>query len=506
MLDRRAALLPLAVAACVRPAAYPCTDDAQCDLEKAGVCVAAQGYCAYPDEDCDSSLRFESRAPGSLADACADEPTASSSSGGEDEATGESGSTETTGAPSCGQAYAECCDEFECNGDLDCWGQACGCLQELVVGDAHNCLVRKGGAIECWGSNSLGELGRNDDGMYFADLAPVVDLPQPFVLASAAASTHTCMAASNGSLYCWGNNSAGQVDPDDPSPTIRTARRIDLDFGWSPEVVGVGPEHTCVAEGDRMFCWGGNEGGQLGWIDGIPGEVDTSMMVAPIVQIAAGFAHTCVRTGYDDDPADLHRVYCWGWDGSGLLGAGPQDDSSVIPVEVALDPGLVVVGIAASDLHTCAITAPPGDPDQREVSCWGDDTSGAVTGVGRSAVGTPMPVAGLPTTAWEEVSVGPTHSCASSEEAGAWCWGSNDLGQAVPTEPGGIVAPAAVDAFEDRGVVVYNAQPGRVHSCGATSDGSVTCWGCGVTGQLGEETIDCFEGGAWGAVRTVCEE
>lgn len=66
--------------ACLQRAGYACERDTQCDLDgQSGRCVTA-GYCAYPDAQCPSQLRYEANAPDDLGQRCVP-PAAVGSSG-----------------------------------------------------------------------------------------------------------------------------------------------------------------------------------------------------------------------------------------------------------------------------------------------------------------------------------------------------------------------------------------------------------------------------------------
>ena len=474
-----------------------------------------QGYCGYPDTDCLSGLRFEGRAPGGLGGTCVDrEPSegTSSESGTETGESAESGDTNdptgSTGNAACGGPNEECCDAFECNdASLLCFGGACGCMIDLIAGDTHTCVTSLDNHLECWGGNVNQELGRDERGQLSTELAPVLDLPQPLVIVSASARTHTCVVALGGDVYCWGDNTYGQSSPDVDDVVVSRAQRLDAaDLGWTPEAVGVGPGHTCIAEGTRVFCWGDNDLGQLGWESPEPQEVDTTEVAGAVVELAAGIGHTCARTiGEDPDATEDQHVYCWGYDGFGQLGAGPGDDSDTLPREVVLPPELGIAAIAASDWSTCVLAYEAADPSVRSVLCWGYDEDGVVTGVGGPPVEQPQPVEELPTGPWEQLSLGAHHACASSEDTGTWCWGNNETGAANPTAGPTIIGPTEVPVLRERDVLLYTSAAGGFHSCGIASDASVTCWGCGALGQLGDEWLFCDDNeGGWGSVRSTC--
>lgn len=101
--------LGISAGACAVPSAFACQSDAQCGSE--GECVS--GSCAFPDDECDSGLRYGTFAAPSLAGDCV-EPEVAEGSGTGESGTSESGSsteesesessgleseTETTGPP-----------------------------------------------------------------------------------------------------------------------------------------------------------------------------------------------------------------------------------------------------------------------------------------------------------------------------------------------------------------------------------------------------------------------
>ena len=96
--------------------------------------------------------------------------------------------------------------------------------------------------------------------------------------------------------------------------------------------------------------------------------------------VVAGGAHTCAH-GSDG------KVYCWGWNGSGQLGDG-TNTLRPTPVAVQAPAGVVLSGVVAGSLHTCALsTAGPA-------YCWGDNGYGQL-GDGRTATSIlPVIVAG----------------------------------------------------------------------------------------------------------------
>jgi alpha-tubulin suppressor-like RCC1 family protein len=71
-----------------------------------------------------------------------------------------------------------------------------------------------------------------------------------------------CATRTDGSLWCWGNNSTGQLA--DGTTTHRYApTRIGAATTWTSDYAP--GYHVCAARGDdSLWCWGNNANGQLG--------------------------------------------------------------------------------------------------------------------------------------------------------------------------------------------------------------------------------------------------
>ena len=113
--------------------------------------------------------------------------------------------------------------------------------------------------------------------------------------------------------------------------TIQRLRPRAVATGGIPfDHVTLGVFHTCgVTTGDRAYCWGWNSYGQLG--DGTSTNRVTPVAVATdlrfsSVNVGVVGAHTCGLT-------TSQVVYCWGRNGSGMLGDGTQIDRRT-PIKV----------------------------------------------------------------------------------------------------------------------------------------------------------------------------
>ena len=82
-------------------------------------------------------------------------------------------------------------------------------IESISLGRGHFCFITNKGALKCLGYNGYGQLG---DGTLADSNVPVDVIGMGSnVVAVSAGELHTCARTSNGSVYCWGRNSVGQI-------------------------------------------------------------------------------------------------------------------------------------------------------------------------------------------------------------------------------------------------------------------------------------------------------
>jgi alpha-tubulin suppressor-like RCC1 family protein len=124
----------------------------------------------------------------------------------------------------------------------------------VSVGGSTQCAV-VGGNVWCWGSPQKPPTQVLDG---------TTGSPFRSVTSVSAGSDHSCAIVSGGSIWCWGNNSNGQLG--DATTTARAfpVKVLDLTGVAATEVV-VGADFSCALKIDgTLSCWGNNTWGQLG--------------------------------------------------------------------------------------------------------------------------------------------------------------------------------------------------------------------------------------------------
>jgi alpha-tubulin suppressor-like RCC1 family protein len=140
----------------------------------------------------------------------------------------------------------------------------------------HTCAVRTDGTLWCWGRNSDGELGIGP-GASKNTPAQVGKATDWSLVSSGGYSTyHSCAVKTTGTLWCWGGNTSGQLG-DGTRISRDTPTQVGSATNWSD--VAPGSNHTCAVRTDgTLWCWGTNHNGQLG--DGT-GWMEAPTQVAP---------------------------------------------------------------------------------------------------------------------------------------------------------------------------------------------------------------------------------
>jgi alpha-tubulin suppressor-like RCC1 family protein len=187
-----------------------------------------------------------------------------------------------------------------------------------------------------------------------------------------AGGEHTCALRGDGTLVCWGQNSAGQLGM---APTVMSAspRPVLVQFPIDAGAVSIaklalgGFATYAIDTEQRLWTWGGNSHGELGIgaIDTAPHPVPALITLgndptAKVRAVAASFNAACAidTTG---------GLYCWG-DPSTLDAlvdggsAGPAHPSA--PALQQLGPGLLAGGVSGRQL--CFV-----DDTGALAACWG---------------------------------------------------------------------------------------------------------------------------------------
>lgn len=346
-------------------------------------------------------------------------------------------------------------------------------FSSMSAGGWHSCGVTTGGTTYCWGSGGDGQLGIGFRPPIFQTLASA---ETPLAVAGGRHFTqlssglfHSCGITATGEAYCWGVNESGQLgDGSYTSSLIPVA----VTGGHQFASITAGYFHSCgVTTGHGVYCWGDNYLGQLA--DGSIEPMGSSASPVVITKRDPVLFQT-VHAGLYHSCAvtTTLEAYCWGWNDAGQVGNGTT--SWVVTTATLVAGGRNFVRVAAGYRHSCG-TSPDG-----VAYCWGEGHL------------EPAPVAGGPfATANGALAAGASHTCALTPAGAAYCWGQNAYGQLGDGSTIDRATPVTVSG----GLSFATISAENVHTCGVTTGAVAFCWGLNRDGRLGADaTGSCANG------------
>jgi len=293
--------------------------------------------------------------------------------------------------------------------------------EEISSYGHHSCLTKSSGVIMCWGTDSSGELG-NDDNETATTNSPV-STSMPLSRTSLQTSSglhHTCSLMSDNSIWCWGDNSEGQLGIGSEVGETHLPTNTTLPFGRTAISVSSGSNFNCAILDDGSgVCWGDNSEGQIG--DGtnedrnVPTQISSLPLNRTLVAIGTGSGTACAIL-------DDGSVMCWGDNSDGEFGDGSTTSSNE-PTLTSLPPGRTAISIDVGSDHTCAIL------DNQKLFCWGLNDFGQIGDGTNSDRLSPIEVDFPSETNVSAVSTGAWHTCAITTTSQTYCWGKNSDGQ-----------------------------------------------------------------------------
>ncbi|AKT37437.1 EGF domain-containing protein [Chondromyces crocatus] len=291
---------------------------------------------------------------------------------------------------------------------------------------------------------------------------------EPLYLTVAAGQYHACAIRQDGTMWCWGHNTSGQVGTGTADPFFVKPMAVGGARDWTRVVAG--GSFTCALnEAHRILCWGTNGSGQLG--DGTATNRNAPTLLTggidDWVTLESGSAHTCAIR-------ESGALYCWGYNIRGQIGDGTTTNRNQ-PVQVGTDHWL---DVSAGNEFTCGVR------DDHTLWCWGLNTSRQL-GDNTSAGTRPTPTREATlATDWAQVSTGGGYACGVKLDGSRWCWGTNALAQAGNGAqlPVTLTLPQRVD--EDTTWARIDA--GEHAACALRADRSLWCWGEGSLGQTAQ--------------------
>ena len=328
--------------------------------------------------------------------------------------------------------------------------------QVVAVGWKHTVALKTDGTLWAWGYNFAGQLG---DGSTTNRYSPV-QIGGGYS-AVAAGTYHTVALRVDGTLWAWGGNFAGQLG--DGSTTVRFSP-VQIGSGYSGVVAA--SDHTLAIKSDgSLWAWGSNERGQLG--DG-----STTTRHIP-VQVGGGYSAVSAGPSHTFAVKTDGTLWAWGLNNVGQLG----DGSTTIrysPVQI----GSGYSAVSAGFNHTLAVKT------DGTLWAWGYNYYGQLGDGNTTNRSSPVQIAD----GFSTVAAGWAHTVAIKTDGTLWAWGGNDEGQlgngsatkqSTPLQIGNGYSAVAAGGDSSYGYAVA-----------IKTDGTLWAWGSNTAGQLGNGSLD----------------
>ncbi|HEY3452578.1 MAG TPA: putative Ig domain-containing protein [Myxococcales bacterium] len=219
---------------------------------------------------------------------------------------------------------------------------------DFLAGSAHTCLIGGGGGnYRCVGSDANYQLQGIGSTTTFKE-GYIYGVP-------ATGDNHLCNVTSGG-IYCWGQNTSGQLGK---GYTAATGYGSALPSLSGAQSAYAGGSNSCATVNGGAKCWGATFG---------PSPVAISGLASGVQTLSMRSGHACAIVN--------GALKCLGNNGSGQLGNNSQGNSPSTPVQVqGLDKNVLAVAVGGS--FTCALVG-------NDVVCWGDNSRGQ-RGLGSTA-------------------------------------------------------------------------------------------------------------------------
>jgi alpha-tubulin suppressor-like RCC1 family protein len=367
-------------------------------------------------------------------------------------------------------------------------------FRELTLGFYHTCGLSQDARVFCWGDNRQGQLGNNSK---LEKLIPSeVDTrnlnPEERFTKITSGSFHTCGLTNLNNVFCWGGDNLGNLGigtyQDRYVPTALDTRNIPRDEHITQ--LSSGSNHSCaITSKGKTFCWGNNYHGQLKFfreeMSNVPVYTYSPVLsyAKKFVALSSGGFHTCGVTTEKE-------IFCWGDNEFGQLGRKILSPARGQYGRVTAGPNTFNAGeeitMLAGGTHTCGYSN-SGIP-----FCWGENYYGQLGDNSKTSNPNPTKVDLRNLTEGERftsLSTKYDYNCGLTNIGKAYCWGRNSYGQLGDGSKIDKSIPTPIDtkklASEERFTALF---PGIYHTCGITNQGNTFCWGKNNFGQHGKNS------------------
>lgn len=262
-------------------------------------------------------------------------------------------------------------------------------IVDIIAGAKHSAAITSLGRLFMWGYNYYGQIG---DGSTVNRNLPV-DVTSGFslgvgeVIAKVSLGEfHSSAITSLGKIYSWGNNAKSQIGIGSWRVGEYFTTPVDINSRFvffedeHPVNLSIGGSHSAIITSrGRVFTWGNNSYGQLGYIAIGSFEYPTPIEIKGEYETLPGELITKIELGgyFSGALTSLNRVLMWGDNTIGQLGIGTTNytnEPKLTPIDITnrfnLNTGEKVIDIVLGTNHSIVLTS------EGRIFTWGSNFYG----------------------------------------------------------------------------------------------------------------------------------
>jgi alpha-tubulin suppressor-like RCC1 family protein len=225
--------------------------------------------------------------------------------------------------------------------------------KQVSCGAQHTAAIKTDGTLWVWASGGNGQLGDNTTANKSSPVQTIAAGTNWKQVSCG--NLHTVAIKTDGTLWAWGDNTFGDLG-DNTSGNIRSSPVQTIAAGTNWKQVSCGADHTAAIKTDgTLWAWGINWAGQLG-------DNTTTGKSSPVQTIAGGANWKQVSSGNIGTAAIKAdgTLWTWGINGQGELGNNTTTWQSS-PVQT-IAGGTNWKQVSCGINHTVAIRDDSADP------------------------------------------------------------------------------------------------------------------------------------------------
>ena len=219
--------------------------------------------------------------------------------------------------------------------------------KQVSCGYAYTACIKTDGTLWCWGLNSSGQLGDNSATKRSSPVQTIA-LGKNWKQVACGGS-NTAAIKTDGTLWCWGYNTFGSLG--DNTNTNRSSPIQTITYGTNWKSVSCGVYHTAAIKTDgTLWTWGYNFYGELG-------DNTTTQRTSPVQTITfdTNWKQVSCGNGVTAAIKTDGTLWSWGNNDNGQLGNQSSVTRRSSPVQTTAY-GTNWKQVACGYYHTVAVT------------------------------------------------------------------------------------------------------------------------------------------------------